>query len=75
MGLVYGRAIQVILWLGPGDDVAECLERVSQQDDMEYEPYTFYNSEYWSRAWIAQEFALETRITFMTKDVNRRSWE
>ncbi|KAF2832470.1 HET-domain-containing protein, partial [Ophiobolus disseminans] len=84
MGRIFSSAVKVISWLGMSDEIAEYFEDRSNLDLVHFKESChaywnprsldpklrcFYACEYWSRAWITQEFALARRNTFMARDV------
>jgi hypothetical protein len=63
MGTIYGKATEVISWLGLDKDIVKFLRVI--QDSRITENMSFYRSPYWNRAWITQEIVLGHNVWLM----------
>ncbi|KAH7082685.1 heterokaryon incompatibility protein-domain-containing protein [Paraphoma chrysanthemicola] len=68
MGQVYSNASRVISWLGQSKTIEDFFSGILSETDGVFDKpgaYDFHEDEYWTRAWITQEFALAHRIVLL----------
>ncbi|KAH7093610.1 heterokaryon incompatibility protein-domain-containing protein [Paraphoma chrysanthemicola] len=75
MGKIYSNATKVISWLGPSRDIQNFFHTILAGSSAAYSAahkgaFFFYNCNYWTRAWITQEFALARHNVLMAGDVD-----
>jgi hypothetical protein len=83
MGHIFSHAVKVISWLGDFEGIARFFREstpplrlhVSAPEHLNPFPLYFFQSEYWTRAWITQEFSLARRITFMAGKEEIDRWQ
>ncbi|CAN9259514.1 unnamed protein product [Alternaria alternata] len=83
MGHIFSCAVKVISWLGDNRLIAQFLRestkplRLDTSAPMRIRSDTlaFFESDYWARAWITQEFALARLVTFMAGEEEIDRWQ
>ncbi|CAN9417672.1 unnamed protein product [Alternaria alternata] len=83
MGHIFSRAVKVISWLGDFEGIARFFREskpplrlhVSAPEHLNPFPLHFFQSEYWTRAWITQELSLARKITFMAGKEEIDRWQ
>jgi hypothetical protein len=65
MGTIYGKAVQVVSWLGLDKRIVEFIDQRKDFHDIDA---SFYSSPYWSRAWVTQEIVLGRTVWLMARD-------
>jgi hypothetical protein len=83
MGHIFSRAVKVISWLGDDERIAQFLRESYQpvRMDVVYSATSrlgcaeFFESKYWTRAWITQEVGLARLITFMAANEEADRWQ
>ena len=84
MGQIYAKAEKVLVWLGPGTkDLCRALVHLQEFEDLGSIEHSniwdglhlggmleFCNHEYWTRAWIVQEFLLAQSVKIWCGEVS-----